>query len=149
MLIEKDKNGLYQNDEGYKMALTDALSVSMKAIGMAADIYAGMHNGSKYTARSEAEPAPTPAPQPIRQPATTPPAAPVTTPDPFAKPELTTKVLNNAIIRIEKGEIDLVAKMKAYYVCTPGQIEHMEQTVKFANRNAAEKLLVTDAIVIS
>lgn len=29
----------YVNDEAYKMALTDALSVSMKALGVAADIY--------------------------------------------------------------------------------------------------------------
>jgi len=48
MLIEKEKAGLHSSDEGYKMAITDALSVAMKMIGIAADIYAGLWDGSKY-----------------------------------------------------------------------------------------------------
>lgn len=48
MLIEKERSGLHSSDEGYKMALTDALSVAMKALGMAADIYEGLFDGSKY-----------------------------------------------------------------------------------------------------
>ena len=36
------------NDEGYKMALTDALSVAMKQLGVAAKIYEGLWDGSKY-----------------------------------------------------------------------------------------------------
>lgn len=36
------------NDEGYKMAITDALGTAMKAIGVAADIYRGNFDGSKY-----------------------------------------------------------------------------------------------------
>lgn len=40
---------LYLSDEAYKMAETDALSVAMKQIGVAADIYMGMFDGSKYT----------------------------------------------------------------------------------------------------
>ena len=38
-LVEVGKNGNYVNDEGYKCSLTDALSVAMKALGVAADIY--------------------------------------------------------------------------------------------------------------
>lgn len=38
-LVSMEKNGAYVSDECYKMALTDALSVSMKALGMAADVY--------------------------------------------------------------------------------------------------------------
>lgn len=38
-LVEISKSGLYVNDEGYKMSLTDALSVAMKALGVAADVY--------------------------------------------------------------------------------------------------------------
>lgn len=34
-----ERSGAYVSDECYKMALTDALSVSMKALGVAADIY--------------------------------------------------------------------------------------------------------------
>jgi hypothetical protein len=38
-LIESETAGLHTNDEAYKMAYTDALSVSCKALGIAADIY--------------------------------------------------------------------------------------------------------------
>ena len=34
-----ERNGAYVSDECYKMALTDALSVAMKALGVAADVY--------------------------------------------------------------------------------------------------------------
>lgn len=37
--VAKEKAGLYTSDEAYKMALTDAISVSCKALGMGADIY--------------------------------------------------------------------------------------------------------------
>lgn len=40
--------GLQSNDEGYKMAVTDAFSTSLKMLGVAADIYAGRWDGSKY-----------------------------------------------------------------------------------------------------
>ena len=38
-LVEVSKSGIYVNDEGYKMSLTDAMSVAMKALGVAADVY--------------------------------------------------------------------------------------------------------------
>ena len=37
--VTKEKNGLYTSDECYKMALTDAISVSCKALGIGADVY--------------------------------------------------------------------------------------------------------------
>lgn len=37
--VTDEKNGLYQSDECFKMALTDAISISCKALGMSADIY--------------------------------------------------------------------------------------------------------------
>lgn len=37
--VSMESKGAYVNDECYKMSLTDALSVSMKALGIAADIY--------------------------------------------------------------------------------------------------------------
>lgn len=37
--VAKEKNGLYTSDECYKMALTDAISVACKALGMGADVY--------------------------------------------------------------------------------------------------------------
>ena len=39
MFVEKEKNGMYVSDECYKMALTDAISVACKALGVGADIY--------------------------------------------------------------------------------------------------------------
>lgn len=47
MLVANEKSGLYVNDECYKMALTDALSVACKALGMGADIYWNKDN-TKY-----------------------------------------------------------------------------------------------------
>lgn len=48
MLIAKESAGLRANDEGYKMAVTDALSTALKTLGVAADIYFGLWDGSKY-----------------------------------------------------------------------------------------------------
>lgn len=38
-LISKEKNGLYTDDECYKKAYTDAISVACKALGIGADVY--------------------------------------------------------------------------------------------------------------
>lgn len=47
-LVAIEKERLVSNDEGYKMAVTDAFSTALKMLGVAADIYAGRWNGSKY-----------------------------------------------------------------------------------------------------
>lgn len=39
MFVAQEKSGLRTNDEAFKMALTDAISVSCKALGMSSDIY--------------------------------------------------------------------------------------------------------------
>lgn len=52
MLVSKEKNGLYTSDECFKMALTDAISVSCKALGFGADVYWGKDN-TKYSGRPE------------------------------------------------------------------------------------------------
>lgn len=66
MLIPRESKGLYANDEAFKMAVTDALSVAMKMLGMAADVYAGMWDGSKYKngSNGHTEPPPKQAPKP-------------------------------------------------------------------------------------
>ena len=46
--IAKEHNGPYTSDEAYKMATTDALSVAMKTIGVASDIYMGAFYEGKY-----------------------------------------------------------------------------------------------------
>ena len=50
--IAKEKNGLYTNDECFKMAYTDALSVACKSLGMGANIYWG---DSKYNTKEITE----------------------------------------------------------------------------------------------
>lgn len=48
MLVTKESKGLYNSDEGYKMAVTDALSNALKMLGVGAAIYEGSWDGSKY-----------------------------------------------------------------------------------------------------
>lgn len=59
MLVEKEKKGPYTSDECYKMAVTDALSVAMKALGVAADVYLGNWDGSKWRNPAPDQPAAT------------------------------------------------------------------------------------------
>lgn len=55
-LVSKTKSGTSVSDEGYKMALTDALSVACKALGIGADVYFDKDK-TKYTQSSaQAEP---------------------------------------------------------------------------------------------
>jgi len=50
LLVVSEKNGMYCNDEAFKMSLTDALGNSMKYLGMAADVYSGnMDNDGENT----------------------------------------------------------------------------------------------------
>lgn len=47
-LVQLEKGGLVSNDEGYKMAVTDAFSTALKMLGVASAIYEGLWDGSKY-----------------------------------------------------------------------------------------------------
>ena len=47
-IVELAKGQPKANDEGYKKAVTDALGVAFKAVGVAADVYLGNYDGSKY-----------------------------------------------------------------------------------------------------
>ena len=58
--IAKEKAGLYTSDEAFKMALTDAISVAAKALGVGADVYMGTER-DKYTSN----PPPAPATEPV------------------------------------------------------------------------------------
>jgi hypothetical protein len=49
MLVEEEKKGMHTSDEGYKMAVTDAIGTAAKLIGLAADVYRGRHDDSKYS----------------------------------------------------------------------------------------------------
>lgn len=50
--VAQERSGPYLSDECFKMALTDAISVAAKSIGMAADVYYDKDR-SKYTATAE------------------------------------------------------------------------------------------------
>lgn len=50
-LVAKETKGLYTDDECYKKAYTDAISVACKALGIGADIY--WNENTKYTKREE------------------------------------------------------------------------------------------------
>ncbi|MEJ7580602.1 hypothetical protein WKI22_08700 [Acinetobacter baumannii] len=52
-IVDKNKNGITANDEGFKKAVTDALGVAFKAVGVAADVYLGNYDGSKYINKFE------------------------------------------------------------------------------------------------
>ena len=52
-LVAKEKNGLYTDDECYKKAYTDAISVACKALGIGADIY--WNENTKYTKNGDKE----------------------------------------------------------------------------------------------
>ena len=66
-LVQLEKGAAVSNDEGYKMAVTDAFSTALKMLGVAADIYAGRWDGTKYNDEPQTPPQP-PAP-PKKQPA--------------------------------------------------------------------------------
>ena len=73
-LIQFEKGAFVSNDEGYKMAVTDAFSTALKMLGVAADIYAGRWDGTKYNDEPQTPPQPQSAPQqppapPKKQPA--------------------------------------------------------------------------------
>lgn len=55
--VSKEANGLYTDDECFKKAYTDALSVACKALGVAADVYFEK-DSTKYDERQNAAPQP-------------------------------------------------------------------------------------------
>lgn len=67
-LVQLEKGAAVSNDEGYKMAVTDAFSTALKMLGVAADIYAGRWDGTKYNDEPATPPHQPPAP-PKKQPA--------------------------------------------------------------------------------
>lgn len=55
-IISKESKGLYANDEGWKMAYTDALSIACKNLGMCADVYYQKDYGKYTQPRHESAP---------------------------------------------------------------------------------------------
>ena len=67
MLVAKEKNGLYTSDDGFKMALTDAISVACKSLGVGADVYYAKDR-SKYRQNDEGKSGEQPKPDAITEP---------------------------------------------------------------------------------
>ena len=67
-VIAAEKNGLYLDDEAYKKAYTDALSVACKALGIGADVY-WQSDRTKYSGVTETDTRQPAAVQPTQQPA--------------------------------------------------------------------------------
>lgn len=57
--VANERSGKYTSDEAFKMALTDALSVACKALGMGADVYWAAGRTKYNTPSGEDEPTPT------------------------------------------------------------------------------------------
>lgn len=66
-VIAAEKNGLYLDDEAYKKAYTDALSVACKALGIGADVY-WQSDRTKYSGVTEPDTRQPAAVQPMQQP---------------------------------------------------------------------------------
>lgn len=72
VLVRNEKNGLYLNDDAYKMAISDAISNAGKLLGLGADVYFENDVDNKYLAnmagasaqKQDVKPAETPAPRP-------------------------------------------------------------------------------------
>lgn len=65
-VVAMTKNGLELSDEAYKMALTDAISIACKALGMGADVYYA-NDRTKYDAGSADYSYPTPGYKPLEE----------------------------------------------------------------------------------
>lgn len=57
LLIESERAGMHNNDEAFKMAITDAIGTAIKMLGVGSEIYAGRWDGSKYQERPSDKPA--------------------------------------------------------------------------------------------
>lgn len=90
-IVDSNKNGISANDEGYKKSTTDALGVAFKAVGVAADIYLGNFDGSKYKDEAQPQQAPTQPQQAPTQP---------------LKPKLTQEQLERAIASVQAGTLE-------------------------------------------
>ena len=112
--IALEKNGLYLSDECEKMALTDALSVAMKMIGVGADVYMG--HGSKYSP-------PVVSDQTQQQPQQ---------PNDVihSKPAITPKLMEKMKERINNGEKGIILKAEQSFTLTVEQRNELVELYK-------------------
>lgn len=104
--IANESRGLYTSDECFKMALTDALSISCKQLGMGADVYFEKDR-TKYDLP--------------------------TTPATNSKPQINVAALDKAIVRIKGGEVELIEKLKNTYELTINQLKLIQDASNNSN----------------
>lgn len=63
MLIAREKSGLFANDDAFKMAVTDALSVALKFLGVGSLVYEGNMEGKYAKPAQQQYPVPLPTTQ--------------------------------------------------------------------------------------
>ena len=117
-VVVDDSRGAHLDDEGYKKAYTDAISIACKALGMCADIYFSADvkttdNLSKYDTD-----APAAAPQQAR------PAKPQA---PAGKPQITDAQFEKVMGRLAKGEKSLIDKVRQTYSLNEEQTQILKQ----------------------
>lgn len=117
MLVAKETAGLHTSDEAYKMALTDAISVSCKALGIAADIYWDK-DATKYT-KPEA---------PAKKTAEIPKSE-----EPIAMNPIT----EDDIKALELAKID-IKKVAIYFKTTPEELTHKQAQEALAMKKGAK-----------
>lgn len=61
--VQQERTGLHSNDEALKMAVTDALGYAMQKLGVAANVYRGKADDSKYGRETQQANTNTPAKQ--------------------------------------------------------------------------------------
>lgn len=112
--VSNEKSGAYMSDECFKMALTDALSVACKALGVGANIYWNS-SPTKYSAMQEQ------AAKPKAQPKQTAPVQP-TQPHPVqqkaqdGEPLIDADTGRTIVVECDKRGINLMALLKIYKV---------------------------------
>ena len=118
--VSKEKGGLYTNDECFKMALTDALGVACKALGIGADVYweAGRtkysDNGDESSSNKDAK-----------------------------KSDITMEMVARLFILADETKTDRVEMIKAYKVDNPYNLKktQYEQLVKILEERKANQEL--------
>jgi hypothetical protein len=123
MFIANEKSGARTSDECFKMALTDALSVACKALGVGANIYWN-NSPTKYTAMQEQAAKPKAKPAQAAQPA---PA------EKSADPLIDADTGRTIIAECDKRGINLMALLKLYKVMELQELKVKQAQHIFAN----------------
>lgn len=130
--IAKERSGMYQSDECFKMALTDAIGVACKALGMAANVYYAKDRSKYDQPPTDTKQSEKPYKAPPQQ-ATPPPVQSTTAPQ-YITPDQAVHVAN------ECAETESDIKEVMHYFNIP-VLDKMttDQLVKFDKMMAAKR----------